>query len=124
MTFISTSQKYRGRFFNKKKMSNDFLAQVREMEQKAAEMIEKALKKKNDDLLKYKQELAKKQEASFKKAQDDMKTELRDSKAEERKSYEKVVAEGKTEADKVRADKTNLLYGMMGEAEKLFLSII
>ena len=105
-------------------MSNNFLAQVQEMEQKATEMIEKALKKKQDDLLRYKQELAKKQEISAKSAQEKMKDELRDSKSAARKDYEEKTAEGKSKAAKFKTDKLNMLDGVMDGAEKLFLSII
>jgi hypothetical protein len=105
-------------------MADDFLVQVKEVEQKAADMIEKALKKKQDDFVKYKQELVKKKELELHEAQEKMRQEMQKSKVAARKDYEEKVAEGEKEAKKFESEKINMLEGLMGEAEKLFLSII
>ena len=105
-------------------MANDFLVQVKEAEQKAAEMVAKALQKKQDDFVKYKQNLAKKMEEDLHEAQEKMRQELQKLKAEARKDYEEKIAEGEIEAKKFESSKISMLDGLMGEAEKLFLSII
>jgi len=105
-------------------MANDFLTQVKEVEQKAADMIAKALKKKQDDFVKYKQELVKKKEEELHEAQEKMRQELQKLKAVARKDYEEKVAAGEAEAKKFESSKINMLDGLMAEAEKLFVSII
>ena len=105
-------------------MTNDFLAQIKETEQKAADMIAKALKKKQDDFVKYKQDLLKKKEEYLHEAQGKMLQDLQKVKMESRKDYEEKLREGENEAKKFESSKTNMLDGLMGEAEKFFLSII
>lgn len=103
-------------------MANDFLAQVKEAEKKVAEMIKKALKKKADDLLKYKQDLAKKNAESFKVFQNEMKDELKKSRVSSREKYEEKIAEGNLEVEKMKSDKINMLESLMSGAGDLFLS--
>ncbi len=105
-------------------MTNDFLAQIKETEQRAADMIAKALKKKQDDFVKYKQNLAKKMEEELRDVQEKMRQELRKIKEEARRDYEEKLREGENEAKKFESSKINMLDGLMGEAEKFFLSII
>ena len=104
--------------------NNDFLAQVKEAEQKAEEMIKKALKKKQDDFVKYKQSLLAKKEQEIKDAQEKMRQELQHFKAEARKEYEEKLAEGEVEAKKFESEKINQMSGLMTEAENLFVSLI
>lgn len=105
-------------------MSNDFLTKVKETEQKATEIIESALKRKNADLLKYKQELAKKREKNLTSSQEKMKNELQKTKIESRKNYEEFVLEGKNKANELKSEKINMLESLYSGAEKFLLELI
>ena len=105
-------------------MTNDFLVKVKEAEQRAAEMIEKALKKKQSDLLKYKQDLAQKYEEVTRKLKIEMNNDLQKSKVEARRNYESELLAGEKAAKTMKTEKLNMLDGVVADAEKLFLSII
>jgi F0F1-type ATP synthase membrane subunit b/b' len=112
------------KFLTKSKMADDFLVKVKETEQKVSEMIEKALKQKGSDLLKYKQELTKKRENNFKKDQEHMKAKLQQLKNDARKEYEEKIAEGDTELKKMKSEKINMITELFSEADKFFLEIL
>ena len=69
-------------------MANDFIVKVREAEQIAAEMLEKALKKKQNDLAKYKQTLASDLDNAVKRAKQEMNNDLQKTKIVARERYE------------------------------------
>ena len=101
-------------------MSN-FLVEVKEAEQKAIELVEKASKKAQDEVLRYRQELAKKQDVSHKEAQEKMRAELQKSHINSRKKYEEKVAAGAAESAVFKSAKINMIDGLMKEATELFL---
>ncbi len=105
-------------------MANNFLAQVKETEQKTAEMIEKAIKKAQSDLLKYKQELEKNKEEELAEAREKMRQELQKAKIKAKENYEEKVAEGEVEVKKFESEKINSLSEFMDEGVKFFLSLI
>ncbi len=105
-------------------MTDNFLAQIKETEQKVADMISKAQKKKQDDFVKFKQNLLKQKEQDLQAAQEKIRQELQKSKLEARKKYEEKIAEKEVEIKKFESEKINMIDGLMGEAENLFLSLI
>jgi vacuolar-type H+-ATPase subunit H len=98
-------------------MSDDsFLTHIQDTEQQAAEMIEKALQKKQTDLQAHRNELAKYRQQSLEKYQEKSREELHSARVSARQNYEMEVEKGASDAKVLESEKMSALGSVMAEA--------
>ena len=101
---------------------DDFVTQILAAEKEAADSVQAAAKKAQNDLNQYEAKLAQGRETALEKLRSKSKEKLKDRQAAARKKYEDSIAEGKREAASLEKDVTAKLDKHMSTAQAYFLN--
>lgn len=103
---------------------SDFLAQVQEVEQQAAVLLEKAATRNQKALHKYRAELASELQAEEDKWQEKTKAKVLAARAESRNNYETQVKASEGEAKKLEVERTAQVDVLLPAATTFLLELL
>ena len=102
-------------------MSDTFLVQIQEAEEKAQKIVEKALENKQRSLQETRQRLAKETKANVVLEQEKIKQDLQASRGEARQNFEKAVEKVAQEAKTLEVEKGSMIGGLLSDIEVFLL---